>query len=95
MINTKIIFLSLLKDVTRIDEINFPLNDKSTIKNLLEKLTNKFGKIFEKSIFDNSGNLSKYIIIVLNGKDIRSFKGLDTTVQNNDEILFLPAIAGG
>ncbi len=95
MIHIKIAFLSLLADLTGIKEVTVPLNENSSIKNIFEKLSIKFGKNFENFFFDTSGNLNKYLIIVLNGKDIRLLKGLDTIIQNNDEISFIPAIAGG
>ena len=95
MINVKIAFLSLLTDFTKIKAINLPLDDNSTIKNVFKKLSLKYGKEFEEAFFDTSGNLSKYIILVLNGKDIRLLKGIDTVIQNGDKISFIPAIAGG
>ena len=67
----------------------------SNIINLLEQLTLKFGKKFEEMIFKDSTDLSKYVLITVNGKDIRTLKGLSTTLNQNDEIFFVPAIAGG
>ncbi len=95
MIDVKIAFLSVLEDFTKTKEIIIPLDDNSTIKSIFGKLSDKFENIFEKYFVDTSGNLNKYIILALNGKDIRSLKGLDTVIHNNDEISFIPAIAGG
>ena len=67
----------------------------SNIRNLLEQLTLKFGEKFEELIFKNSTDLSKYVLITINGKDIRTLKGLQTTLKQDDEIFFIPAIAGG
>ncbi len=39
--------------------------------------------------------LNKYILLSLNGKDIRHYNDLKTILQDGDEIIFLPAIAGG
>ncbi len=95
MIEIKIFFLSLLADITGIEEIIMSFNDNSTIKDLLKELNLKFGKDFENTIMNTPDLLSKYILIGKNGKDIRSFEGLITTVQEGDEIYLLPAIAGG
>lgn len=95
MLNIKIIFLSVLVDITQIEELTLPIDDGSNIKNMLEKLSSKFGKKFEDLIFKASENLSKYVIITINGKDIRTLDGLSTKIQLNDEISFIPAIAGG
>ena len=95
MIDIKINFLSLLADVTKIKELNISVQDNATIKEILEKLISKFGTDFERKILDSPDSLSKYIILGLNGKDIRTLKNLDTIVNHLDEILLLPAIAGG
>lgn len=95
MIEVKINFLSLLADITKIKEINLSIHENSTIKEILDKLVAKFGKNFESKILESPESLNKYIILGLNGKDIRTLDNLDTVVNHNDEILLLPAIAGG
>jgi len=95
MVDVKIIFFSILTDITEIEELIFPMDIDSNIRNLLEQLTLKFGKKFEEMIFKDSTDLSKYVLITVNGKDIRTLKGLSTTLNQNDEIFFVPAIAGG
>ncbi|MHA1471460.1 MAG: MoaD/ThiS family protein [Promethearchaeota archaeon] len=95
MIDVKINFLSLLADLTKIYELKMSVHDNSTIKEILERLVSKFGKDFERKILDSPDSLSKYIILGLNGKDIRTLENLDTIVNHLDEILLLPAIAGG
>jgi len=95
MIDVKINFLSLLADVTKIKELNLSVQENATIKVILERLISKFGKDFERTILDTPDSLKKYIILGLNGKDIRTLENLDTIVNHHDEILLLPAIAGG
>jgi molybdopterin synthase sulfur carrier subunit len=95
MLNVKIVFLSVLVDITEIEELILPLDDESNMRNILEQLSLKFGKKFEEMIFKDSEELSKYVIITINGKDIRTIDGLNTKVEVNDEISFIPAIAGG
>ncbi|MFX0048529.1 MAG: MoaD/ThiS family protein, partial [Candidatus Hermodarchaeota archaeon] len=84
-----------LADITKIKEFTLSVPDGTTIKEILERLISKFGKDFEKKILESSDSLSKYIILGLNGKDIRTLDNLKTHVNHNDEILVLPAIAGG
>ena len=95
MINIKVSFLSLLADITGIKDIIMPINENSTIKDLLSTLILKFGSDFEKFILGSPDILRKYIILALNGKDIRSFDNLNTIIKDGDEVSFLPAIAGG
>ncbi|MFW9895450.1 MAG: MoaD/ThiS family protein [Candidatus Thorarchaeota archaeon] len=95
MSSIKIVFLSLLTDITNVGELSLPIEDDVNIRTILEKLAAKFGSKFEEMIFKSSMDLSKYVIITINGKDIRNLEGLNTKVQINDEISFIPAIAGG
>ncbi|GAG80141.1 unnamed protein product [marine sediment metagenome] len=95
MIEIKIFFLSLLADIAGIEEIIMSFDDNSTIKDVLKELNLKFGKDFENIVMNTPDLLSKYILIGKNGKDIRSFEGLITTIQEGDEVFLLPAIAGG
>ncbi len=91
----KIMFLSILTDITDVEELNLTVEDNSTIRNMLTQLASKFGAKFEEMIFKTSSDLSKYVLITVNGKHIRLLEGLETKVQADDEISFIPAIAGG
>lgn len=95
MIDVKIAFLSLLADITGKKFFILSIDENSSIKDVIDNLNLNFGKEFEKIIMNSPDTLSKYIILGLNGKDIRSFNGLDTIIHQGDEISFLPAIAGG
>ncbi len=44
---------------------------------------------------DEKGKLYPHVNVYLNGEDIRHLKGVKTKAQNGDEILIVPAIAGG
>ncbi|MHA1913970.1 MAG: MoaD/ThiS family protein [Promethearchaeota archaeon] len=95
MLNVKILFWSLLTDITEEEEITFHIEEGSDVKTILGQLVLKFGPKFEEIVFKDSKDLSKYVLITINGKDIRSLEGLATKIQHDDEISFIPAIAGG
>jgi molybdopterin converting factor small subunit len=44
---------------------------------------------------DRRGRPHPYVVFFLNGDDVRSRSGLATPVRDGDEILVVPAIAGG
>lgn len=87
-------FLSLLEDITNQPDILLDLKENSNVNNVIQSLVNEFGMPFESVIFDPSRNVSEYIIFAINGKDIRSLNGLDSVIQEGDEIALIPAIAG-
>jgi len=69
--------------------------EASTLKEALEGLTVKYGETFKERIFDEAGNLKRFINVYVNGKDIRFLNQLETTLKHGDETLIIPAVSGG
>ncbi len=46
-------------------------------------------------LFDDRGNLHRYVNVFRNDSNIREGEGLDTEVVEGDELRILPAVAGG
>lgn len=66
----------------------------ATIKDLLGDLEKQYPGMKER-IMDENGRLRRFLNIFINGEDIRMKKGLDTTVEDKNEVSIVPAIAGG
>ena len=41
------------------------------------------------------GDLRRFVNVYVGGEDIRFLDGLETTVEDGDEVTILPAVAGG
>ncbi|MHA1112845.1 MAG: MoaD/ThiS family protein [Promethearchaeota archaeon] len=95
MITVKVKFLSLLSDLIEKDDICLELPNNSKIDQILPLLQQIIGINFKKRVLLNPRRLNNYVILVINGEDIRVLDGLHTLLRNNDEISFLPALAGG
>lgn len=46
-------------------------------------------------LLDESENLRSYVNIFLNDEDVRTLQGLDTHVEQEDQLMIVPSIAGG
>lgn len=46
-------------------------------------------------VFDDAGDVRRFINVFVNGEDIRYLKGPDTVLSTGDELSIVPAIAGG
>lgn len=68
--------------------------DGSSIGDLLLNLDKKFAGLKER-LFDEQGELRRFINVYLNDEDIRFLDGKNTKVNNGDEVSIVPAIAGG
>jgi molybdopterin synthase sulfur carrier subunit len=50
---------------------------------------------FRARLLDDSGQPRQFVNIYLNDEDIRLGQGLDSPLQDSDEISIVPAVAGG
>jgi molybdopterin converting factor small subunit len=49
----------------------------------------------EAQLFASDGTLNRYVNVYLNDEDVRVLDGLETTVDDADTLVILPAMAGG
>ena len=48
-----------------------------------------------EQLFDDAGELNRYVNVYLNDEDVRVLEGLDTPASDADAVVILPAMAGG
>jgi molybdopterin synthase sulfur carrier subunit len=65
----------------------------ATIHEVLLDLCAAFPAL-NSAIFDN-GQLHSYVRVMINGRDIELAQGLDTLVDESDQVAIFPPIAGG
>lgn len=75
-------------------DLSVDLKDGSTIGDLLESLSSS-RKQLRPAIFDESGQVREYVIIMKNRKDVSTLQGLETVLEEGDEVAILPPVAGG
>ncbi|MEM2088519.1 MAG: ubiquitin-like small modifier protein 1 [Thermoproteota archaeon] len=69
--------------------------EASTLGEVLNTLVAKYGEAFRNSIYDENNRARRFINIYVNGKDVRFLKGLETRLNDNDEVSMIPAVGGG
>ena len=81
-------------DINKSETIN--LEKKSSIRELLLLLSNKYGEIFKKSVFDPKDNeLKPYHMVSVNGLLLNQLNGMKTELKDNDKIILMPIVSGG
>ena len=65
-----------------------------TLREIIDALESRFPGI-RASIFNRNGQVLPHLNIFLNEIDIHVLEGLETPVQQGDEVAIIPAIAGG
>ena len=73
------------------DSIELPGNN---VREVIDNLVNQYSNLRDR-IYDKEGNIKRYVNIYLGEEDIRFLDGLETKIDNNAELILVPAIAGG
>lgn len=88
----KVKFFAYLRDYTKTKETD--VNGCNTVLELLNLLSDKYGKNLRQKLFKNS-QLSDEIIILVNGRHIIHLNGVNTEIKESDVISIFPVVAGG
>ena len=92
----KIEYLGPVRVVVNKREEEVELSLESTIYALLRRLSEVYGAVFEKEVFeDNRENIRDDVIVTVNGKAIKQLDGVNTKLKVGDVVALLPIFAGG
>ena len=75
-------------------DLDVEIKDGSTVKDLLDDLILSRESL-KSAVFDESGKVREYVILMKNRKNIDNLAGLDTELSEGDEVAILPPVAGG
>ncbi|MDY7082805.1 MAG: ubiquitin-like small modifier protein 1 [Halobacteria archaeon] len=79
-------FSSALESIT--DERTTTV-DAKTVNEAIDILAESYGEEFQ------DGELRRFVNLYVNGEDVRHHDGLETKLDDDDEISILPAVSGG
>ena len=66
----------------------------ATVGEALESLLGPYPGLREQ-VFTEDGSLNRFVNVYVNGRDVRYEQELATPVAESDEVILLPAMAGG
>lgn len=70
--------------------------EADTVINALHAYTNEYGPELEDDVLTEGGeSVKEYINVYVNGRDVRDINGVETQVDEDDEIRIIPAASGG
>jgi sulfur-carrier protein len=67
--------------------------DGSTVAEVIDDLVDRYPPLAAQLLQD--GELASFVNVYLDGEDVRTRDGLDTEVADDDQLILLPAMAGG
>lgn len=96
MIAVKVQTIYELKRILGRREVELPISQGSTLKDLLGEMVEAWGDELASRLFEPDGQrLLSHIRILVNGQSIGFLDGMETVLQDGDEVLILPPAAGG
>ena len=69
------------------------VEEAGTVGEVLDGLYDRYDGLRDRIAED--GDLRRFVNVYVGGEDIRFLDGLETSVDDGDEVTILPAVAGG
>ena len=69
--------------------------EANKLQDAFEKISNTMGDDFKRRVLNDDGTPRSLINIYINGKNAKFSSGLETQLNDGDEVYILPAVAGG
>lgn len=93
--NVTVKFFTTLREVVGRKEEKLELPHTATVDALLHVLSKEYGKEFNNYIYDELGNVRRYLQFMVNGQSITTLQGFKTKLKEGDQIAILPPVGGG
>lgn len=95
MIDVEInIYFSFGNKLNNKGKITVEVPNSATVEKALDEVSEKFPD-FEEEVFEEPGEIRRFIQIRLNQRSITRIDGLKTELNEGDEIQILPKLGGG
>jgi molybdopterin converting factor small subunit len=91
-IQVKVEFIGLLREITGERQLTLDMEDGATLKDVMEKLADKYGKGLETRILEEN-RISDDALVIINGKSIRSADVSSIAMRNGDSLALAPESA--
>ena len=88
----EILFHATFREITKKRKITEEINEGCTFKEILTRISKKYGGDFNKVVNSQTGKISNDILIMLNGKGIRD---IDERINDRDVLIFSLPVGGG
>ncbi len=94
MAEKRLKLFSTLRDIVGRKDLTIPFERPQTVRELLQSIGGVHPALC-REIMGEDGELTGLVHILVDGRNIMWLQGLDTPVDDDDEIVLVPPSAGG
>jgi molybdopterin converting factor small subunit len=92
----KVQYLGFIKNITKRGEDEFELEDDASLSQLLDKIAGIHGKPFQKEVYESGlKDVKMGFVVTINGVLTGQLKGVDTQLNNGDNVILMSLMSGG
>jgi len=94
-VEVEIKYYAMLRDKAGRKTEVVTLPPKSSVRDLVDTLIERYGDEFANYIYDGEKRVRDYLSFMLNGINVNSLEGFGTVLEDGDTFSMLPPIGGG
>ena len=92
----KVQYLVFIKNLINKSEDEFELEEGASLSELLNKIMGIYGKPFKKEVFEPGlKDVKMGFVVTVNGVLMGQLQGVDTRLNNGDNVILMSLMSGG
>jgi molybdopterin converting factor small subunit len=92
----KVHYISLVKSFTKTSQDEFDLIEGSSLKDVLQQVSDKYGKPFTVEVYDPERHEMKpTFVAMVNGIHMDQLRGIKTPLKDGDSVILMSLMTGG
>jgi molybdopterin synthase sulfur carrier subunit len=95
VIRVKVYTVLALEEILGQREFEIFIPRRSTVKDLIFWMVETWGDKLSSLFYPESDRLLPHIRLMVNGRDIEFVNGMETVLEDGDEFMMIPFVAGG
>jgi len=96
MMKVKVQYLGFIKNLIKRSEDEFELEEDASLSELLNQIAGIYGKAFKKEVYEPGlKDVKMGFVVTVNGVLMGQLQGVDTPLNNGDNIILMSLMSGG
>ena len=91
----KVRFFGKFRELLNKETVTLNVRENGKVKDVIYELARRNDPKILERILNEKGEVRSEIIILVKGRNIQNFKGLETKVEENDVVYIFPIATGG